>query len=123
VLGLAVDPDRSFQVSSRDFEAVFHAVMDLAEKASVSGGGGIRTHGALARPSVFKTDPFGRSGTPPARIVTDGYEARTSAGAPYRVSTSGTPPWRFSRIASSARSVTIVPFSVCGFSRPPASER
>ena len=32
VLGLAVDPDRSFQVSSKDFEAVFHAVMDLAEK-------------------------------------------------------------------------------------------
>ena len=37
----------------------------------MSGGGGIRTHGALARPSVFKTDPFGRSGTPPARIVTE----------------------------------------------------
>ena len=32
VLGLAVDPDRSFQVSSKDFEAVFGAVMDLAEK-------------------------------------------------------------------------------------------
>jgi hypothetical protein len=30
-----------------------------------SGGGGIRTHEALARPTVFKTAPFGRSGTPP----------------------------------------------------------
>ena len=47
-----------------------------------SGGGGIRTHEALARPTVFKTAPFDRSGTPPGRIVTDGYEGRTSAGAP-----------------------------------------
>jgi ABC1 family protein len=31
-----------------------------------SGGGGIRTHGALARPTVFKTAPFDRSGTPPS---------------------------------------------------------
>jgi hypothetical protein len=30
-----------------------------------SGGGGIRTHGTLARPTVFKTAPFDRSGTPP----------------------------------------------------------
>ena len=30
-----------------------------------SGGGGIRTHGTLARPAVFKTAPFDRSGTPP----------------------------------------------------------
>src|SRR5262249_15058159 len=29
------------------------------------GGGGIRTHGALARPTGFKTAPFARSGTPP----------------------------------------------------------
>ena len=29
------------------------------------GGGGIRTHGTLAGPAVFKTAPFGRSGTPP----------------------------------------------------------
>ena len=106
----------------------YEAVLALDDAEAVrpklvsNGGGGIRTHGALARPSVFKTDPFDRSGTPPARIVTDGYETRTSAGAPYRVSTSGTPPWKFSRIARSARSVTIVPFSVCGFSRP-LSER
>ncbi len=45
------------------------------------GGGGIRTHEALARPTVFKTAPFDRSGTPPTRIVTDAYE-RISAGAP-----------------------------------------
>ena len=47
-----------------------------------SGGGGIRTHEALARPTVFKTAPFDRSGTPPTRIVTDAYEGWTSAGAP-----------------------------------------
>ena len=34
------------------------------------GGGGIRTHETLARSTVFKTAPFDRSGTPPARIVT-----------------------------------------------------
>lgn len=32
VLGLAVDPERSFQISSKDFDAVFFQVMDLAEK-------------------------------------------------------------------------------------------
>ncbi len=31
----------------------------------VGGGGGIRTHGALADTSVFKTDAFGHSATPP----------------------------------------------------------
>jgi hypothetical protein len=31
----------------------------------MSGGGGIRTHGPLARATVFKTAPFDRSGTPP----------------------------------------------------------
>ncbi len=31
-LGLPVDPDRSFQVSSKDFSAIFRAVIDLAEK-------------------------------------------------------------------------------------------
>ena len=31
-LGLPVDPDGSFQVSSKDFGAVFRAIMDLAEK-------------------------------------------------------------------------------------------
>ena len=30
-----------------------------------SGGGGIRTHGTLARTTVFKTAPINRSGTPP----------------------------------------------------------
>ena len=29
------------------------------------GGGGIRTHGALARTTVFETAPFDHSGTPP----------------------------------------------------------
>ena len=50
-------------------------------RALLDGGGGIRTHEALARPTVFKTAPFDRSGTPPKRIVTDAYE-RISAGAP-----------------------------------------
>ena len=36
-----------------------------ADSPSLSGGGGIRTHGTLARPTVFKTAPFDRSGTPP----------------------------------------------------------
>ena len=45
--------------------------IDHKARYVASGGGGIRTHGALARPSVFKTDPFDRSGTPPERIVTD----------------------------------------------------
>ena len=31
------------------------------------GGGGIRTHGTLARTTVFKTAPINRSGTPPKR--------------------------------------------------------
>src|SRR5690606_24835885 len=34
-------------------------------------GGGIRTHGPLARTSVFKTDPFNHSGTPPGRESPD----------------------------------------------------
>ncbi len=31
----------------------------------VGGGGGIRTHGTLARTTVFETAPFDHSGTPP----------------------------------------------------------
>ncbi len=33
------------------------------------GGGGIRTHGTLARTTVFKTAPINRSGTPPSRTI------------------------------------------------------
>ena len=32
------------------------------------GGGGIRTHGTLARTTVFKTAPINRSGTPPKML-------------------------------------------------------
>ena len=32
------------------------------------GGGGIRTHGTLARTTVFETAPFDHSGTPPQSI-------------------------------------------------------
>src|SRR6188768_3015505 len=45
-----------------------------------SGGAGIRTQGTLARPTVFKTAPFDRSGTPP-KAHCDDYPERTSAGA------------------------------------------
>jgi hypothetical protein len=47
--------------------------------SSGSGGGGIRTHGTLARPTAFKAAPFDRSGTPPVRIVTDD---RARGGSP-----------------------------------------
>src|SRR6185312_5024699 len=33
------------------------------------GGGGIRTHGGREPSSVFKTDPFDRSGTPPRPLL------------------------------------------------------
>ena len=33
------------------------------------GGGGIRTHGTLARSTVFKTAPINRSGTPPKQYL------------------------------------------------------
>ena len=33
------------------------------------GGGGIRTHGTLARTTVFKTAPINRSGTPPSNCL------------------------------------------------------
>ena len=33
------------------------------------GGGGIRTHGTLARTTVFKTAPINRSGTPPKDLI------------------------------------------------------
>ena len=35
-------------------------------RARDGGEGGIRTHGTVARTSVFETDPFDRSGTSPA---------------------------------------------------------
>jgi hypothetical protein len=35
-------------------------------KEIYGGEGGIRTHGTVARTSVFETDPFDRSGTSPA---------------------------------------------------------
>lgn len=44
------------------------AAVGLAESAArmgTGGEGGIRTHGTVARTSVFETDPFDRSGTSP----------------------------------------------------------
>ena len=40
-----------------------------SQTAGSSGGAGIRTQEALARPTVFKTAPFDRSGTPPWQLV------------------------------------------------------
>ncbi len=37
----------------------------LAAGGKEYGGGGIRTHGPVARSTVFETAPFDRSGTPP----------------------------------------------------------
>ena len=38
---------------------------DCGRQAKIGGGGGIRTHGALASTTVFETAPIGHSGTPP----------------------------------------------------------
>ena len=95
----------------------------------LNGGGEIRTHGPREGPTVFKTAPFDRSGTPP-----DGHRSPPTgpsdslllsqlgsilSGAPNCLSTSGTSPWKFSRTASAQRSVTAVPFSVCTCSIEP----
>ncbi len=82
-----------------------------------SGGGEIRTHGPREEPTVFKTVPLDRSGTPPGNECS--YEPGSiRSGAPNGFSASGTSPWKFSRIASAQRSVTAVPFSVCTCSMP-----
>ena len=45
------------------------AVVILTEAAGRQrGGGGIRTHGALAGPATFKVAAFGRSATPPRAV-------------------------------------------------------
>ena len=36
---------------------------------TLSGGGGIRTHGTRERSTVFKTAPINRSGTPPVCLI------------------------------------------------------
>ena len=46
--------------------------MLVGDRATRNGGAGIRTQGALARPVVFKTTPFGRSGTPPRAAIVAG---------------------------------------------------
>ena len=86
-----------------------------------NGGTGIRTQEALARPTVFKTAPFDRSGTPPVPRLPRHTPARyraTVSGAPNGFSASGTSPRKFSRIASTQRSVTAVPFNVWTTSVP-----
>ena len=40
-------------------------LLRLISKRGDGGGGGIRTHGTLARTTVFETAPIGHSGTPP----------------------------------------------------------
>ena len=47
----------------------------------IGGGSGIRTHGTLARTTVFETAPFDRSGIPPLRPFHDrGYLAIDPGG-------------------------------------------
>ena len=49
----------------RAIEDLLEATSGFSEGTSDGGGAGIRTQGTLARPTVFKTAPFDRSGTPP----------------------------------------------------------
>ena len=56
------------------------------------GGAGIRTQGALARPTVFKTAPFDRSGTPPFGERSAPARSRTLACVFARMHTLGTTP-------------------------------
>ena len=44
---------------------------DPSALPQTGGGGGIRTHGALAGPTVFKTGAFDRSATPPIGMTAD----------------------------------------------------
>jgi hypothetical protein len=55
---------------------------DLAALDSTGGGGGIRTHGPLARPTVFKTVALDHSATPPVGMMgrRDGCDAGEAAG-------------------------------------------
>ena len=53
----------SFEIL-KETRAIFRARTSSRRKAG--GEGGIRTHGTVARTSVFETDPFDRSGTSPA---------------------------------------------------------
>src|ERR1700732_3202045 len=56
--------------------------MSAAMTAEMSGGGGIRTRGALARTPVFKTGAFDHSATPPGSC--DAILALDSRRAPGR---------------------------------------
>src|SRR5205823_3311335 len=47
-------------------------IWDARANVDRSGGAGIRTQGTLSRPTVFKTAPFDRSGTPPSPILLRG---------------------------------------------------
>ncbi len=66
----------------------------ISQLAKTGGGGGIRTHGTLARTTVFETAPFDHSGTPPIqancgfqvirwcdfRLIATGIATRASLG-------------------------------------------
>ena len=58
---------RSRNPRRRVFSSSPHKIKMGLRKLSpfLLGGGGIRTHGTLARTTVFKTAPINRSGTPP----------------------------------------------------------
>jgi NAD(P)-dependent dehydrogenase (short-subunit alcohol dehydrogenase family) len=63
----SVEPGSVKTAQTRLLGSVARRARRLHGRAKNSGGGGIRTHEALARPTVFKTAPFDRSGTPPGR--------------------------------------------------------
>src|SRR6188472_438264 len=72
-----------------------------------SGGAGIRTQETLARPTVFKTAPFDRSGTPPSGSVYGGAtprgrRRRSPAAAP--TPAGRRPGWRRAASSGEARS-------------------
>jgi len=63
---------------------VFDATGRVQAEPVGSGGGGIRTPGTLAGPTVFKTVPIGHSGTPPGRGGPAGVTGPPRSGLPRR---------------------------------------
>ena len=49
----------------RGLQGPIHTLKKNVPTGCLGGGSGIRTHGTLARTTVFETAPFDRSGIPP----------------------------------------------------------
>ena len=64
-MGLKALPTLRYSALSGNDCDIAAESIEVTESHIFHGGGGIRTHEALARPTVFKTAPFDRSGTPP----------------------------------------------------------